>query len=193
MAIHIGLKEFTVTFSDAALACSLINAQKPAMPASYRPVSTTCMSHWEARRTYAGVRFDMRMTGIFALCAVLVPQVAASYGVRLSAIPETYWGTWVPAAEVCQDANKSAIVLSAKGYVTSAVNCAVHYVAETPSPKGPIYSAQLQCSNMEGPVAKKVVNLIIRPGDTNQISMGPAFDSLKPYQRCSASGEARRP
>jgi hypothetical protein len=40
---------------------------------------------------------------------------------------------------------------------------------------------------------KKVANLIIRPGDTNQISMGPAFDSLKPYQRCSASGEARGP
>ena len=34
----------------------------------------------------------MRMTGILALCAVLVPQVAASYGVRLSAIPEVYWG-----------------------------------------------------------------------------------------------------
>ena len=135
----------------------------------------------------------MRKTGILALCAVLAPQVATSYGVRLSAIPETYWGTWVPAAEVCQDANKSAIVLSAKGYVTSAVNCAINYVAETPSPKGPIYSAQLLCSNMAGPVAKKVVNLIIRPGDTNQISMGPEFDSLKPYQRCSASGEVRRP
>jgi hypothetical protein len=134
----------------------------------------------------------MRMTGIFALCAVLVPQIAASYGVRLSAIPETYWGTWVPAAEVCQDANKSAIVLSAKAYVTSVVNCAVNYVAETPSPKGPIYSAQLQCSNIAGSAPKKVVNLIIRPRDTNQISMGPAFDSLKAYQRCS-TGEARRP
>ena len=37
----------------------------------------------------------MSRTGIFALCAVLVPKVAASYGVRLSAIPEAYWGTWV--------------------------------------------------------------------------------------------------
>ena len=60
------------------------------------------------------------MTGIFALCAVLVPQVAASYGVRLSAIPEAYWGTWV-APEICQDADKSAIVFSAKAYVTSTV------------------------------------------------------------------------
>ena len=97
------------------------------------------------------------------------------------------------AVEICQDANKSAIVLSAKAYVTSAVSCAVDYVAETPSSKGPIHSARLQCSNKAGQSPKKVANLIIRPGDTNQISVGPAFDSLKPYQRCSASGEAHRP
>jgi len=66
-------------------------------------------------------------------------------------------------------------------------------VAETPSSKGPIYSARLQCSNKSGQAPKKVTNLIIRPGDTNQISMGPAFDSLKPYQRCSAGGQTRRP
>ena len=99
----------------------------------------------------------------------------------------------MPTAEICQDADKSGIVLSAKLYVTSAVSCAVDYVAETPSPKGPIYSARLQCSNLAGEAPKKVVNLIIRSGDTNQISMGPAFDSLKPYQRCSASGETRGP
>ena len=151
------------------------------------------MSDNKAKGTYAGFRFDMRRTGIFALCAVLAPQVAASYGVRLSAIPEAYWGTWVPTAEICQDADKSGIVLSAKAYVTSAVSCAVNYVAETPSSQGPIYSARLQCSNKAGQSPKNVANLIIRPGDTNQISMGPAFDSLKPYQRCSASGEARRP
>ena len=128
----------------------------------------------------------MRMTGIFALCAVLVPQVAASYGVRLSAIPEAYWGTWVPAPEICQDADKSAIVFSAKAYVTSTVSCAVEYVAETASPKGPIYSARLQCSNTAGQAPKKAANLIIRPRDTNQISIGLAFNRLKLYQRCSA-------
>ena len=108
------------------------------------------MSDNKAERTYAGFWFDMRRTGIFTLCAVLAPQVAASYGVRLSAIPEAYWGTWVPTAEICQDADKSGIVLSAKAYVTSAVSCAVDYVAETPSSKGPIYSARLQCSNKAG-------------------------------------------
>jgi hypothetical protein len=136
----------------------------------------------------------MNRTGIFALCAMLSPQVAASYGVRLSAIPEAYWGTWVPAAQICEDADKSAIVFSAKSYVTSAVSCTVEYVAETASPKGPIYSARLQCSNTAGRAPKKnVANLIIRPGGTNQISIGPAFNSLKLYQRCSASGEVRRP
>ena len=135
----------------------------------------------------------MQRAGIFALCAVLVPQVAASYGVRLSAIPEAYWGTWVPAADVCRDANKSAIVLSGKAYVTSAVSCVVNYVAETPTPKGPIYSARLQCSNLAGRAPKKVANLIIRSGDADKISMGPTFDSLKPYQRCSSSSETRRP
>jgi hypothetical protein len=92
----------------------------------------------KAKRTYAGFRFDMNMTGVFALCAVLTPQVAASYGVRLNAIPEAYWGTWVPTADICEDADKSATVFSAKAYVTSAVNCMVEYVAETASPKGPI-------------------------------------------------------
>jgi hypothetical protein len=107
----------------------------------------------------------MRRTGIFTLCAVLAPQVAAAYGVRLSAIPEAYRGTWVPTAEICQDADKSGIVLSAKAYVTSAVSCAVDYVAETPSSKGPIYSARLQCSNNEyvpgGNVHLTVTSLVV--------------------------------
>jgi hypothetical protein len=192
MAIHIRRREFISTLA-AWLHGHSRYAGSSQRCGVYSRVRTTSMSDKKVKRTSAAVRFDMRRTGIFALCAVLVPQVAASYGVRLSAIPEAYWGTWVPAAEICQDANKSAIVLSAKAYVTSAMNCAVDYVAETSSPKGPIYSARLQCTNMAGQAPKKVANLIIRPGDTNQVSMGPAFDSLKPYQRCSASGEARGP
>ena len=135
------------------------------------------MSDKKARRTYS--------SGIFAFCAVLAPQVAAPYGVRLSAIPEAYWGTWVPTAEICKDADKSAIVLSAKAYVASAVSCTVDYVAETPSPKGPIYSARLQCSNAAGQASKKAVNLIIRPNDTNQISVGPAARRKRRKQICS--------
>jgi hypothetical protein len=140
-----------------------------------------------------GPKLRFKTTGPGPSGDVLIPQVAVSYGVRLSAIPEAYWGAWVPAADVCHDANKSAIVLLAKAYVTSAVSCAVNYVAETPTPKGPIYSARLQCSNGAGRAPKKAANLIIRPGETNQIAIGPAFDSLKLYQRCSANGEVQRP
>jgi hypothetical protein len=154
MAIHIRRREFISTLAAWRHGHSRY-AGSSRRCGVYRRVRTTSMSDKKVKRTSAGVRFDMRRTGIFALCAVLVPQVAASYGVRLSAIPEAYWGTWVPAAEICQDANKSAIVLSAKAYVTSAVSCAVDYVAETSSPRGPIYSARLQCTNMAGPAPKK--------------------------------------
>jgi hypothetical protein len=95
------------------------------------------MSDSKAKRTYAGFRFDMRRTGIFTLCAALAPQVAASYGVRLSAIPEAYWGTWAPAVEVCQEADTSAIVLSAKAYVTSAVSCSVDLCGRNTKLEGP--------------------------------------------------------
>jgi hypothetical protein len=36
-------------------------------------------------------------------------------------------------------------------------------------------------------------DLIIRPDDGKQISVGSGFDSLEPDQRCSASGEVRGP
>jgi hypothetical protein len=74
------------------------------------------MSDKKGKAHVRWVRFDMNRTGIFALCAMLSPQVAASYGVRLSAIPEAYWGTWVPAAQICEDADKSAIVFYYVGF-----------------------------------------------------------------------------
>jgi hypothetical protein len=103
MAIHIRRREFTSTLA-AWLHGHSRYAGTSRRCGVYRRGRTTNMSDKKVKRTSAGVPFDMRRTGIFALCAVLVPQVAASYGVRLSAIPEAYWGTWVPAAEICQDA-----------------------------------------------------------------------------------------
>jgi hypothetical protein len=63
----------------------------------------------------------------------------------------------------------------------------------TNAPHAPSGEMWLHVSSRQGRRRKKIANLIIRPGNTNQISMGPAFDSLKPYQRCSASGEPGRP
>jgi hypothetical protein len=129
---------------------------------------------------------------LLVFIAAFVPQVATAYVLRSSSIPEAYWGTWAPTDTTCKDADKSTtLVLSAQAYLRSATSCAVEYVSETPSPKGPIYSAHLQCSNPAGPAQKKTsADLIIRPGEANQIYVGPDFPSLKPYQRCSASPSA---
>jgi putative ABC transport system substrate-binding protein len=81
----------------ASLAGEGVKAMLVAADPAYDPrrnwlIALSCMSDNKAKRTYAGFWFDMRRRGIFTLCAVLAPQVAASYGVRLSAIPEAYWG-----------------------------------------------------------------------------------------------------
>ena len=137
----------------------------------------------------------MRKAALLVFIAALVPQVATAYVLRRSSIPEAYWGTWAPADTTCKDADESiTLVLSAQAYVSSATSCAVEYVSETPSPKGPTYSAHLLCSNPTGEVQKKTsTDLIIRPGDANQIYVGPDFSSLKPYQRCSAGGPSANP
>jgi hypothetical protein len=80
------------------------------------------------------------------------------------------------------------VALSAKVYVSSTASCAVDFVAETPSPRGPTYSARLQCSNSDGNgQTKSIVNLVIRPNSADRIAMGSSFNSLTAYQRCSAS------
>jgi hypothetical protein len=137
----------------------------------------------------------MRKAALLVFIAALVPQVATAYVLRRSSIPEEYWGTWVSGDARCKDADKSTtLVLSAQAYVTSATSCAVAYVSETPSPKGPIYSAHLLCSNPAAPAQKKTsADLIIRPGEANQIDIGPDFPDLKPYQRCPASEPGAKP
>jgi hypothetical protein len=42
----------------------------------------------------------------------------------------------------------------------------------------------LRCPNERTQQEWSESNLVIRPDDTNQISVGPDFDSLKTYQRC---------
>jgi hypothetical protein len=126
-------------------------------------------------------------TAVSVLLLALVPQAAGADIIRHRAIPDAYFGTWAP-AESCAEADKAAVVLSAKAYVGSAGNCTVDYVSETPGPRGPIYSARMQCSNPASKAkTKSVINLIIRPDNADRISMGATFESLKFYQRCTAS------
>jgi hypothetical protein len=119
----------------------------------------------------------------------LTLQIANAHVVRLSTIPQNYWGTWAASADACPDTQK-ALVLSAKTYVTSASSCAVDYLSETPSEHGSVYSARLQCAKAAGGQKKSILNLIIRPDNANQISVGPGFSSLTAYQRCP-SGESK--
>jgi hypothetical protein len=76
----------------------------------------------------------------------LLPQVANAHVVRHSSIPQALWGTWTTAGVTCADGDKTAIVLSAKAYVSPAASCTVDSVSETPGEQGATYSARLQCT-----------------------------------------------
>jgi hypothetical protein len=135
----------------------------------------------------------MRMAVLLVfVAAALAPQAAAARVKVVGSIPDTYWGTWVPSVASCKDGDTEAIVLSAKAYTGPLGKCDVAEVSETPSPKGPNYSARLQCADPKQAQKKTPANLIIRSGEANQISVGPGFDSLTAYQRCSESTPASK-
>jgi hypothetical protein len=136
----------------------------------------------------------MRKAALLVIIAAFAPQAAvAKGGVKvIGAIPEAYWGTWAPGAGPCKDGDTAAIVLSAKAYAGPLGKCDVDAVSEIPNPKGSTYSARLQCADPKQAQKKTPANLIIRPGDANQISAGPGFESLRAYQRCSESAPAAK-
>jgi len=136
----------------------------------------------------------MRKQALLVFIAAFVPQVTTADVVRHNSVPEAYWGSWVPADATCKDADKSTVAFSAQAYVGSGTSCAVMHVSEAPSLKGATYSVSLQCSDAAGQVQNKTsANLIIRPGDANEIYVGHDFPSLKPYKRCSAAGTGTSP
>jgi len=133
----------------------------------------------------------MRVASLLAVIVALSSQAAVADVKRHASIPEPLRGSWAPSADDCKNADKSIVVLSAKAYTSSEGSCTVVWVSETASARGPIYSARLRCANQQakqGPDS----NLIIRPGDADQISIGPNFSGLKSYQRCPASEPAMR-
>ena len=136
----------------------------------------------------------MRSMALIALAAVLAPSIASAHVVRHSSIPQAYWGTWTVGGGTCGNADKTAVVLSAKAYVSPAGNCTVDSVSETPGEHSPTYSARLQClAKAKAAQKKSVTNLIIRPDGVDQISVGPGFDRLIAYRRCGASGPDAKP
>jgi hypothetical protein len=137
----------------------------------------------------------MRKVALLVLIAALAPHAvgARGGGIKvLDSIPDAYWGRWAPSVESCKDGDTEALVLSAKAYAGPLGKCDIASVSVAPSPRGSTYSARLQCADPKQVQKKTPANLIIRPNEANQISVGPAFESLKAYQRCSESTPASK-
>ena len=131
----------------------------------------------------------MRETLLVALIVALSLQVAAAREIRRDVVPEAFWGTWAPVSDTCKAGDTLAIVLSAKTYVGPSGNCAIAYVTEIPGRGGAVYSARMSCVGSSAQARKKAIaNLIIRPDNAGQISVGPTFESLAAHRRCSESG-----
>jgi hypothetical protein len=126
------------------------------------------------------------MRTVFVLASALLSGAALADTVRYPSVPERFWGTWAPSADLCRD-DESIIVVSAKGYVTSQASCTVQWVVATAGAGGPIYSAHMRCSSLSTPEQKTELNRIIVPIDNDQLSAGVDFKDLKGYQRCPAN------
>ena len=89
------------------------------------------------------------MRTVFVLASHLSGSALADT-VRHPSVPERFWGTWAPTADLCRD-DKSIIIVSAKGYVTAQASCMVQWVIATAGAGGPIYSAHMRCSSPSTP------------------------------------------
>ena len=127
----------------------------------------------------------MRLAIPLVVSIAISSQAAIADIKRHASVPEALWGSWATSADACKSEDKSAVALADKTYVGPAGNCTVMWVSETPGPQGAIYSARLRCPNERTQQQEwSETNLVIRPDDTNKISAGPDFSSLKTYQRC---------
>jgi hypothetical protein len=133
----------------------------------------------------------IRQIAILTVLSFLISTAATADVVRHGSLPETYWGTWVGAAE--PGTESSVIVLSAKSFVSDGASCSVVWVSQTASARGSVYSAHLQCTNRASKAGEwAAANLIIRPNSVDQIEVGSEYVALKPYRRCSAICPATR-
>jgi hypothetical protein len=127
----------------------------------------------------------MRIPGALIVVVALASHAAHADIKRHASIPEPLQGSWAADADACKaDNSKSVIKLAAKTYSSADGDCAVDWVSETPGQRGPIYSAHLRCAG-KPPAKASTTNVIIRPDDAKQISVGLTFGSLKPYQKCA--------
>jgi hypothetical protein len=129
----------------------------------------------------------MRQMTVLAVLAALMSQTARADVVRHSLIPKDLRGQWL-AAEAQPRAARFVINLSAATYQGPRARCTVDWVSQTAGRRGSIYAAHIQCLD---PLArgnvKTIANLIIWPVDDDQIKVGPDFENLQIFRRCSAS------
>jgi hypothetical protein len=94
------------------------------------------------------------MRTVIVLVSAILPSVSLADSVRHLSVPERFWGTWGPEADLCRN-DKAIFVVSAKGYVTSQANCTVQWVTETAGAGGSVFSAQcaalIQVRRMRSP------------------------------------------
>jgi hypothetical protein len=161
---------------------SLLIVLARALP-SHCPLETVIQSGVELC-----VRFSAGhiMRTLIALVSALLPSASFADSVRHLSVPERFWGTWAPSADLCAD-DKSVFVVSAKGYVSSQASCTIQWVTETVGASGPFYSAHMRCSNPATPNETTEVNRIIVANEGGELSAGPDFKQLKSYRRCPAN------
>src|SRR4029079_17972612 len=99
----------------------------------------------------------MRILMTLVSVALSAPSLADS--VRHLSVPERFWGTWAPEADLCRN-DKAIFVVSAKGHVTSQANCTVQWVTETAGAGGSVFSAHMRCSNPGAPDEITEVNRV---------------------------------
>jgi len=131
-------------------------------------------SNWGAAGTVA----------LLVLIAAFAPQAVDARVKVVGAIPEDYWGEWTSGVKPCTSGDPNVLVLSAKTYAGPLGTCDVVSVSETPGQSGATYSARLLCANSSQTPKKTSANLIMRPGDANQIAVGSTFERLTDYRRC---------
>ena len=121
---------------------------------------------------------------ILATIVGFTSQYALADIVRRASIPGSLWGTWAASTDECGKAGTSSITLSAKNYGSPKESCSVEWVDETPGAKAPNYSVHLKCAGSGAQSIEAFSNVILRQIETDQLSTGADFNSLKVLQRC---------
>lgn len=133
-------------------------------------------------------RATRKIVTVLMPAMIVITSCPAVAGVkRLVSIPQPLWGAWAPNADACSNAtDESIVVLSAKSYRSSRTSCNIIDLSETPGTNGPVYSARSRCTK-QGQTQPTISNLIVRTEDSNRISIGSDFTTLKMHQKCSAN------